>query len=207
MATVIKLIGWNVSILLRHKCDSNRWLFSAPSLHHSPSAWGLWWYMWPGTRSCLETQRMEETEEISQRASKKGIIGAPSRCNFACHYGNLSFCWNPHPFTHPRKHTHTTSEERSGDIPALLLPFLTSWLHSKRGVETLPSVGLVMSSKDFVVLTRLDRSVQLCRRSGEKPCAPLSKPSQLTNQQPQCTERNEWTAHRTPTCFVFANNL
>lgn len=76
-------------------------------------------------------------------------------------------------------------------VPLSLILKLISQLKRSRNSSVF---GLVMSSGDFVVLTRLDGLVQLHGWYAEQPWAPLSKYSQLTNQQSKCTTTNELTS-------------
>lgn len=175
MATVIKLIGWNVSISLPNSWDWNSKLFSPPSLHHPQGSDDD---MWPGTRSGSSLEAHNERVEMRKgriRASeqiKQISLGASSSCDFPSFMENEAFVHHFPPVIGRAKWPNSFHAS----------PFFPlSWLLSKRGVEALPSFGLVMSSGDFVVLKRLDGSVPLKRRCGEQPaeqpCAPLSKSS------------------------------
>lgn len=107
-------------------------------------------------------QRVERREgRIRASAQAKQISLGLGAAVIPCHYGKLSFCSAP-PLAPP-----PAIGRAKWSNSCLASPLLDCTVI--RGVETLPSFGLVMSSGDFVVLTRLDGSVPLNRRSREQP--------------------------------------
>lgn len=91
MATVIKLIGWNVSISLPNSWDWNSRRFSAPSSSHPPSALGLDDDTCGWGRAAAASWKPRERKGGKrgyQRANKTDIIRAPSSCDFPSIIGN-----------------------------------------------------------------------------------------------------------------------
>lgn len=124
--------------MLPIRWDSKIRLFSAPSQNHPSSALGWDDDTCARRRAAWEAQRVGMREYTSQRASKTDRLSLGRRAAV------ISL-----PLWKMKLLFSTPPGNRKSDVGKFQHCF-----SPKRGVETLPSFGLVMSSRDFVVLTR-----------------------------------------------------